>query len=215
MTSNKAPRGKQSNILKVWRMATEGERANGERWYFDANQFASDLARRYDFTIEQAAGVIAALSPNVAWLHNRIDAETLLDAARSGRSIDSFKVRAYGANKLKAWRMAQGESPDAVLGGPKVKAFYANILDPHHSEAITIDTHAYSIWRGKRFTTNESPTEQRAIFGPAVLRDAAEDYKSLAAKLGIKPWQLQATTWETWRRIHLTGKYKHITERAA
>jgi hypothetical protein len=52
------------------------------------------------------------------------------------------------ANRAKAWRIACGEDPDAVLSGPKVRAFFANIMGD--VDAVTIDVWAARAAEGRR-----------------------------------------------------------------
>lgn len=59
-----------SNVLEALRHASPEIQAFGERWYGQAHNDAEQIARETGMTVEQAAGVLAALSPKTAWEPN-------------------------------------------------------------------------------------------------------------------------------------------------
>ena len=109
-------------ILQMFRSATREQVQDGIAWYSAARTFAVALARQYHVTKQCAAGVIAALSPQVSWKKNKDYAAIILRGKLGG-----IKPRAHciARNWDKAWRIATGSHPLAVLGGPKVRAFTA------------------------------------------------------------------------------------------
>lgn len=57
------------------------------RWYDGANVIAQDYASKYDVTEDQAAGVIAVLSPQMDWYKNVSLAERVLDIVKTKRNF--------------------------------------------------------------------------------------------------------------------------------
>jgi hypothetical protein len=191
------------NILRVYRNATESELRAGHEWYSLAHEKAHALAGQYSITLPQAVGVIAALSPSNPWPRNVKDAEAVLRAVQTQQ--DEYRVTAYGPNKRKAERIARGEDPLVVLGGPKVRSFYDNILNPAESEAVTVDGHAYSVWAGARHTLGRLGTVPEIT--PRRYEAIAADYRRAADKLKVRPHELQATTWIAWRNKFLPPRF--------
>jgi hypothetical protein len=126
--------------------ATPELRRAGEAWYPDARNEAARLAKEYGISTQQAAGVIAALSPLREWAENKGDAERLLRSVVNG-TADPAIAKLLQANVDKAVAIAKGADPRDVLWsgeGYKVRSFYSNISDPTSREA-TIDTHMLRI----------------------------------------------------------------------
>ena len=184
MTTPAASREHVDAILAAYRASSSLERELGASWYGDARETAHRLAAEYGATLDTAAGIIAALSPRQTWSGNVRAAETLLAAYALGLELPAVGLR---RNAAKAWRIAAGEDPDAVLSGPKVRSFFRNILgDP---DAVTVDTWAARV-----------AGETRATFTPAQYGRLAAAYRAAAAALGLAPAIVQATTW-----IHVRG----------
>src|SRR3954464_9498358 len=115
--------------------ATAQDLADGLAWYDRARREAERMSEAYGLPTRLCAGVIAALSPRCQWASNVRSAERMIAAAIAGE----LEPVANGtmSNRDKAWRIANGADPDEVLSGPKVRAFYANIMGD--TEAVTID----------------------------------------------------------------------------
>lgn len=111
------------------------------------------------------------------------------------------RLGGLGTNEAKAIRIARGEDPGVVLGGGgKTRSFYNNILDPWHSQDVTIDVHM-----GRALANNLGLTDE----GLADMTKYAERYRVLAdglkqaaAQLMLRPHALQAIIWEHWKRLH-------------
>ena len=121
-----------TNIVATYRRADADQLQSGHSWYSVARTFAYGLSDRYELTREQAAGIIAALSPQTSWEINQRNADLF---AKTGT------CPTLGASVRNAQRIAAGESWRDVLRGPKTRAFAANIEgDVWH--AVTVDRHA-------------------------------------------------------------------------
>lgn len=188
------------SILAVFFSATQVERLEGQEWYSLANDFACDLANRFDLTVDTVAGIIAALSPNNRWDRNLIDAEALIKVYALGGDPNSIKVSTFNGNKDKAIAILNGGHPGDVLGGLKVRAFYDCILGV--DDAVCVDGHAYAIWLGQRVPTTKTPK-----ITPRLYEVIANDYRLATVQinritgLALTPAQVQAVTWVAWRNL--------------
>lgn len=181
-----------ARVLEVWALATATERDHGINWYRTANA----LARRLDPNRpELAAGVIAALSPMMDWDRNIMLA---IRAYEDGESSGALFSNVAKANAIMA-----GADPLKVLGGKKVRNFYAAIADPESDTAVCIDRHAFDVAMGR--VTNDKTRTALARVG--VYEEFQDAYRRAAATLTkttgdhYTPAMVQATTWVTWRRL--------------
>lgn len=164
--------------------------------FWKYHRIMSALAAKTGYTRHVASAVFAALSPNNDNHGSLRDAHTLLRAAQRGVSIDDFSVSTYGPNKRKAWRIAHGEDPLALIVAKKTRSFFLNIDDPANPEPVTIDGHMYNIWRCQRENLVGLRWRNRDY------DRIADDVRKLAQERGVVPCQMQGILWITWRRIH-------------
>ena len=188
------------NILKTYRIATVEDVANGVEWYDRAKRMAAWIAKETNLPGTTVIGVMAALSPNNRWERNCKDTLSMCQAWINGDSLDDFKVSCYNTMKQKAWSMLQDDLQDdedilTRLNGQKIRSFYSNIRG---LDEVTIDGHALNIARGKR----EGLTSDKTNMGKKQYRELQAAYVSAAKRVKVKPSELQAITWTTWKRIH-------------
>jgi hypothetical protein len=188
------------NILKTYRIATVEDVSNGVEWYDRAKRMAAWIAKETSIKETTVIGVMAALSPNNRWERNCKDALTMCSAWISGDSLDDFKVSCYNKMKQKAWSILQDDLQDDAailtrLNGQKIRSFYSNIRG---LDEVTIDGHALNIARGKR----EGLTSDKTNMGKKQYRELQAAYVTAAKRIKVKPSELQAITWTTWKRIH-------------
>lgn len=183
------------NILAVFFASTDLELINGADWYPAANKAAAIMACRYGITLNTAAGVIAALSPNNRWERNLVDADSMIRAYSTGgyHAADSIKVGTYHANKSKALNILSGINCLDILGGLKVRAFFDCIIG---GDSVCVDGHAYAIWAGQYIPTTKTPK-----LTPKIYTAIAADYRKAAATINsilqaeYSAAQVQAITW--------------------
>jgi hypothetical protein len=180
------------NILGVYAQCTPAEHRAGMRWYRTAHNAAVFLARHHDLSVHQTSAIIAVLSPGLRWEHNIEAAERVI----CGFSLDGLGVRWYDGVR-KAERIVNGENPHIVAKGNKVRAFWSCIESPNDTLSVCIDGHAFAICAGQRITLEDTPTMNDRHYNRL-----AKHYNDAAREVGIRPCQLQAITWVTWRRLH-------------
>lgn len=187
-----------ANILAVFMRAEDENVAyeEGIGWYHAAHAIAAEHAATYGTTVSQAAGVIAALSPQTGWAENirlagefwRRHAQRRTDLM-SGHTTDAI---------VKCQRIGRGEDPYLVLGGRKVRSFYANILRPDTPGPVTIDRHAIAVIMARPLPASDP--DARSPERPGVYTRAAGAYRTVARMVGLHPHQVQAVVWCQWRR---------------
>jgi len=102
---------------------TTEELIAGVGWYWRAHEFCLGLGPIY-----QSAGVLAALSPQTPWHRNKELAERYMKG--------DYLPHMQG---WKAIAIVEGEAPDDVLGGHKVRSFYRAVMDPEADGTPVID----------------------------------------------------------------------------
>ena len=176
------------NIARVARRATQAHWLNGARWYKEANIFCATLAVHERLPLESVAGCLAALSPQCAWSENLLGTISMVRTRRVSKSASIYPL-----NVCKAFSIVHEQvRPETLLGGNKVKAFYANILNPRYSKAVTVDTHAARAAFGKHVLTQ---LEVSFVFREKGNRIIQQAYKNVARRYRVLPMKLQATVW--------------------
>jgi hypothetical protein len=177
-----------ANIVAVYRSATPEQIAQGMAWYADAAGIAADFSRRYGYTLDQCAGVIAALSPMNSWGNNVRLAERFLK--------EGGLTSGYLTKMLAKGRAILGGAPLAdVLTSNKISAFAECILSAGNTRAVCVDRHAQDIALDIRHTDSARPALGKRAY--ALIADA---YRAAGDTLGVSPARVQAITWVTWRR---------------
>ena len=175
-----------SNIRAKLYNASRQDIEEGRTWYNKAHDHAVRIGGG---NVEKGAGILAALSPALAW-----------DSNVAGGYHISKTGTAFGlqtkANNEKALRIHAGEHPLDVLGGQKVTSFYHNILNPEAQEHVTIDRHAHDIAIGKPFGQRSDSKPDLGLSAQGRYEHFKSAYLNASEQSGIKvPNQLQATTW--------------------
>lgn len=171
-------------VLRVYR-AGGGE---GLDWYRTANRWCDEVATRHNLLLPTVCGVVAALSPRLGWEMNK----RLAVAAVEGKPVG-----ALGGNVRKAEAILAGADPLDVLGGFKVRSFFQALLEPDNPDTVVIDRHAVGIVLGRPATEKEmKPLDYRKGY-----ERFSEPYRRAAAREGVLPNDVQASTWVTWRKM--------------
>lgn len=188
------------NILSYYLLATLGENSEGLTWYNDANTYAKELAARFNISVSQVVGIIAAFSPQAGWLENKRYTVTFLlhpnSVLRSKVVINKAKVILTLRNEGDIY-----QALSIVNKAYKTKAFFNNILNPDIQTGVTIDRHAIAASVQKTdnvFALDESIT-QNLTSAQYKFFEAA--YIEAAKQANILPQQMQAIVWTVYRRL--------------
>lgn len=192
----------KNNLYRFYSLSTVYN--DFEDWYGIANGIAKELTEEYpQYSIAQIAGVIAVLSPNQSWNSNLASAKVIISEHAKGIRdwTKAIPSPGYGANRAKAFDILSGDL--SRISGPKVSAFYSNILKAGDNESVTVDIHmiraAYADIGIGRNTPNSAVTLPNKIY--STIQQALIE---LANELNIAVHRLQAIIWEAIRRISLT-----------
>ena len=194
------------NILAMYMQATPVDTQEGTVWYNNAHSICVALSDKYNLPLSTVVGVVSALSPNNKWDRNIMDAENIIRAYVG--EYDYPKVCTFGGNKDKAITILEceidsSENICAILKGNKTIAFFRGILTDGQCDEITVDGHAFNIWRGMYTSLNEVPAISNKLY-----KTVSDAYKEAAVTInnleGTKysAAQIQAITWVTHRRIN-------------
>lgn len=196
-------RAETRHIKKILTTATDADLENGREWYNVANATARQIANNTELPLYKVSGIIAVLSPSSHWEANVEDAYNVCYHYRRYGEIDGVTVRTYGQNLIKAATILDApddpETVDAIVFGKqgrKTFSFHRNILlDDRY---LTVDGHAYCIWKGVRLPVGKVPR-----IGKGLYETISRAYRLVSARTeNLSPMQVQATTWITYRRIH-------------
>lgn len=179
--------------------ATDEEWQAGIGWYPTASVIAEELARTGGITHRQAAGIIAALSPQTGWAEN---------IARAVEMVETGNAPHFTNCVDKAAAILDGADPFDVLRGRKVRSFFACILRPSQAGPVTVDRHAVAVVFGRPLTDKEAKVLER--IGAYTL--VASFYRAAARQLGISPAECQAIAWVTWRRLNAVSDHHSQVE---
>ncbi len=162
----------RNRLAALYQKASKEDLQAGHAWYAAARMEAVRLARKHGVTEATAAGVIAAISPQMRWSENIRVADAVLGGANHGT---------FRANILKAIAIREGARPLGVLSGPKVRAFYQAIRG--NESAAVID-----VWmvRAARWTRKLTPKAYALI---------AKAIASVAVVFGTTVARVQAVVW--------------------
>jgi hypothetical protein len=165
-------------LVRLYAQATEQDIAEGIAWYGRAGDTAERMAAQYGVSAEDAAGVIAILSPRNRWALNIANAEALIAWYAVDQSSPLPEVNTFNANRAKAIRWLQGDR--SALSGPKVEAFYAAIVGD--CERVCVDS-----WATLAAGLGKVPGTK--------LPRIAQGYRIAARRLGLAPAHFQAIIW--------------------
>jgi hypothetical protein len=220
------------NISNVYNATPEPVRKSGSEWYDRVHEATAKGIRGSGLDIHQGAGIVAAVSPQMDWEKNNIDALGELRHLNKSQWGDIIKgdrnplqgmsiSRAPQSALVKAHRIMHGdEDPYQVLNrqtAPKTNSFAHNIAEPDKREHVTIDGRAHDI-AANRLQGWES---DRGISSAALksgkmsrYEHFESAYKGAAKAINMQhgtdhaPHEIQAITWEGGKRIEKAAPTK-------
>lgn len=180
------------NVLRVYDVADAETRAAGITWYPRSAALLADVARSVGKSAHAVIGAAAAISPGMNWDLVPVCVARL--ARRERVSIPTYNMD----NVRKARACLKGTDPLEVLGGPKVRAFYACLTAPATSRDVCVDGHAVRIARALPGSIRgEGAAGARVTeYQYALVADA---YRLAADAYGLPPHAMQAITWLAWK----------------
>jgi hypothetical protein len=166
----------------------------GLSWYDAAYLVADTFAVKHGLSIQQTAGVLAAVSPLNSWGANVNLAARILDAGGLTSGYIPLGLR-------KADAILAGADVRATLNGAKITNFYDCIVLRGQTDAVCVDRHAFDLAVNVRHTEDTRPT----LGSGKRYNDLVSAYQRAAVILSrggerVYAAQVQAVTWVTWRQ---------------
>lgn len=184
--------------LYLWAMlgkATAHDRKEGLAAYCRYHQIMRELSRRFSVPLDRAVAAFVSLSPNSDYIGNLRSTVSVLAGIYHGVSIDRVQVSTYRHCLERAWSYANGEARFLdKTKGPKITAFYHNVLDPKDRRFVTIDGHMVAIWRNQELTMREAIPKAREY------RTISDAVKRIADHHLLVPCEVQAIMWHARKR---------------
>lgn len=192
------------NLLKTYVRADDIDRREGAQAYGRYHELMRKIAKKYNMPLHRVVAAFVALSPNSDYVGNVRSLVSLLEGLRQGRDVADITVSTYRHCLLRAHMYATGEEDFLYHAkGPKIRAFYHNVLYPEQDEHVTVDGHMYGVWMGE---SGDSLTMKEAKLTARVYTEIEDGVKLIAQAVGLLPHQVQATLWFTRKRL-LKVKY--------
>ena len=172
----------------------------GASWYPEAKSACVAIATAHSVPVSIVVACVAALSPNNRWERNLVNANDMIANFLDGQPVERCKPSTYKLMRDKAWTILEtGNASDETilkqLNGQKITSFYRCIMGEND---CVIDGHAYNIAKNERVElTNNKTSISKGLY--VELQNA---YIAVAKKHGMKAHEVQAITWEKWRKSH-------------
>jgi len=182
------------NLRAVADQARSAEITEGLLWYTRANRLAQGLADRFGLTLEQAAGILAVMSPGVAWDTQVERTGAWIEAELAAPGSATFAGYTTNVNKA---RQLLVKGTLGVIKGPKVTAFWRAIAG--NTEALALDRHALRAALG----TYGPDGDLRNSMTAGQRRTVEKAYRHCAKGYGLAPREFQAIVWCAQRRLTL------------
>lgn len=168
----------RDRLIRRYVEATGATIMAGRQWYPAAESVVAELSNQYGIGRPTVAAVIAVLSPQTRWRQNITAARAVLEG-----ELSTARAHCYGSNVLKAVALLGNPGGTPILGGPKVSAFWANLVGSR--EAVTVD-----VWAARAATDRDVKSLKRARY-----ERIARAYKAAADIVGETPREFQAIIW--------------------
>jgi hypothetical protein len=218
-----------ANLIDAHRQISPEFRRLGRQWYPAVEHATEKSAKKHfgrSMGLLSAAGITAAVSPNMDWDNHNFKAFEELaglrshewDAIEASASLPGGRLpevkgilagksisRAPDSNLVKAYRIMQGEHPERVLdprSAPKTYSFMHNIAG--NTNLVTIDGRAHDLGSNRMvpWTTNRGISSSQLPTGkPTRYEHFQSAYQQAAGAISemgeqTTPRDLQGMTWE-------------------
>lgn len=184
------------SLIEFYESARPDEIVAGISWYDNAHMEAIKIAEYCKVAPHIGAAIIAVLSPRCNWQVNIEWAWRIAHSYINQVPILTGGMQPLQVNINKAVRILATRDV-SILSGPKVLAFYDNILYPQSSREVTVDSWAYRAYIELIGITRIIPhniTEKRYT-------TCAQAYKEAAAQVDLLPCHFQAIVWIVCHRL--------------
>ena len=146
-----------ANLSKLYALADDIDRREGRLAYARYNALMRSIAEAYNSDLLRVTAAFAALSPNNDYLGNLRSLVSILVGMRECIPLDRITVSTYEACRDRAYSYLIGDADFwTTVKGPKIRAFYRNIIRPADTDYVTIDGHMAAAYAGNSGTMKEN-----------------------------------------------------------
>jgi len=179
------------NLRKMYKLADADDYREGclayERYHIVMQAYADE----YNVPLDRTIAAFCALSPNNDYYGNLRSLASVLQGYRDNVPLAHIKVSTYRHCRDRAYSYVTG----AVVfldqsKGPKIRAFYHNLLNPASNRYVTVDGHMVAAWRAEELTMKQAIVRTRKEY-----TTISDGIKRLARREGLIPNQAQAIMW--------------------
>jgi hypothetical protein len=182
-----------NNFERCYLQSTENEKAMGVNWYLDSHNYLKEMSNYFDIPLNVTCGIVAVLSPMIAWQQNVNLAYHLLKF--KCKIPKNIKNPSFPANFRKAIKIYKTKKVFPYLRGEKVTQFYQNLLYPFKDTSITIDTFMIACYYNL-----SDKKDCKKYFVPGQIEILKNEIKILSEKYSLLPLQFQAIVWIAYHR---------------
>lgn len=183
--------------------ATNKEKISGLSWYETMHHWCAGVADKSGIELFKVVGMFAALSPQMSVDRNQ---KLLIQYLNSGNA-SHYKFLVEKCDQIKEAKNEYQVSK--ILNGNKISAFYLNILHPSKPTRVTIDRHALSCLLQTPSNTYPLGDNEYSMTANQ-FKQFEKIYCEVSKECGILPHQLQAITWETYRRLRELKQFESV-----
>lgn len=186
----------RENLVALFNRADAIDLRDGMAAYRVYRQIIKNFALAYGAKFEPTLAAFCALSPQNDYYGNLRSLASVLNGVQHAIPLDQITVSTYKHCRDRAYAYLTGQADFlSSVKGLKVRAFYANILDPEDPKPVTIDGHMVCAWRGIRVPMKSASVRFDEY------EEIAEGVRKVAVELGLIPNQVQAVIWLTRKRL--------------
>lgn len=200
-----------NNLHRYIDLATPQDIEEGLNWYPEANEFCRVLANKHGLTLQQVAGITAAMSPQTSWGVNKEFVKSFLDSGGKAKVTTHERV-------TKAKKMLKTTDYEEIMsllsvrenGALKTRAFYDSICRPTETDLVVIDRHQIAASLQRPDATYALDANMAQIT-PVQYNFLSECTREVARSLGYSYSATQAILWLSYRKCRNLFTHKPDT----
>jgi len=174
----------KNKINKIMNKATRQQLHDGKIWYTKLNRYCRDLGELYNQPTWKVSAIMSALSPRTNFKNNIHDTEQVSRYGENAKlKSPLFKKKAFAIYNASCYDDVRALFKEKT--GRKTLSFWENLMLV--GDRTTIDVHMI-----RHLGITGSLTDKK-------YREAEKAIQDYAAKIKVKPYQLQAQLWCTVR----------------
>lgn len=133
----------KGNIRFIFDMVAEPMKNLSKLWYDGANITANNMAEEYGISLEQSAGMIASLSPQMPWMSNLHLAQSVMQVLQEGKAVFTQEI-------IDNYIKNSAKYPEQRNDIPRVKSLIGtNISDLSDYDAALLIRNYYDLYMNR------------------------------------------------------------------